>query len=70
MYKLVSKILANRMNKVLPGVIHESKSGFVPRCLIRDNVLVAYECFHYMRKKKKGKKGYLGLKLDMSKSYN
>lgn len=34
------------------------------------NILVAYECFHYLRKKKKGNEGYLGLKLDMSKAYN
>lgn len=28
------------------------------------------DTFHYMRKKKKGRKGYIGLKLDMSKAYD
>ena len=69
-YKLVSKVLANRLKKVLPEIIHESQSGFVPGRLITDNILVAYECFHYLRKKKTGRDGYLGLKLDMSKAYD
>lgn len=70
-YKVVAKVLANRLKKFLPCVIHESHSGFVPGRLITDNTLVACECFHYMRKKKKGLKGnYLSLKLDMSKAYH
>ena len=69
-YKMVSKVLANRLKFILPTIINESQSGFVPGRLITDNVLVAYECFHYLRKKQKGKKGFLGLKLDMSKAYD
>ena len=70
LFKIVSKVLANRLKRILPDVIDESQSGFVPGRLITDNVLVAYECFHYLRKKKVGKEGYLGLKLDMSKAYD
>ena len=70
LYKIISKVLANRLKRVLPNVIHESQSGFVPGRLITDNILVACECFHYLRKKKKGREGYMGLKLDMSKAYD
>ena len=69
-YKITSKVLANRIKRVLPSIINESQSGFVPGRLITDNILVAYECFHYLRKKKKGKEGFMGLKLDMSKAYD
>lgn len=69
-YKVISKTLANRMKKVLPPLINEAHSGFVPGRLITDNILVAHECFHYLRKKKKGARGDMALKLDMSKAYD
>ena len=69
-YKLVSKVLANRLKKILPQIVSDSQSAFVPSRLITDNVLVAFETLNHMHNNKLGREGAMALKLDMSKAYN
>ena len=69
-YKLCSKILANRLKIVLPQVISETHNAFVPGHLITDNVLVAFETLHHMHNQRLGRVGSMALKLDMSKAYD
>lgn len=70
LYKIVVKVLANRLQKILPVLISEEQSAFVPGRNITDNVLVAFELIHYMKRKTNGEVGDVALKLDISKAYD
>ncbi|KAL5759510.1 hypothetical protein ACOSQ2_018348 [Xanthoceras sorbifolium] len=69
-YKIIAKVLANRLKKVLPDIISPSQSAFVPGRLIFNNVVVAFEALHSLNKKKSGSLWWMALKLDMSKAYD
>jgi hypothetical protein len=69
LYKICSKVIANLLRLVLDDIISKEKYAFVLGRLITDNVLVAYESIHYL-KKKKAVTGSCALKLDMAKAYD
>ncbi|XP_024200495.1 uncharacterized protein LOC112203810 [Rosa chinensis] len=68
-YRICSKVLANRLKKILGEVISPLQSAFVPGRLISDNTLVATEVAHFLHKKRSGEE-YFSLKLDISKAYD
>ena len=67
--RIVSKVLANRLKLILPNVISNSQSAFVPNWLIIHNIVVAFKVLQRMRNKRTGKKGQMAIKLDINKAY-
>ena len=43
LYKIFSKVLANRLKKILPNIITENQNAFKKSQLISDKILVAFE---------------------------
>lgn len=69
-YKIVSKVLANRLQPFIHDLTSEQQSAFIPGRQIHDNVVVAHEVFHFLKRKKLGKKGYVAVKVDLNKAYD
>lgn len=55
LYKIVAKMLANRLNLILPDLISYYQSAFVPGWLITDNIMLAFEVMHFMKRKSQRK---------------
>ncbi|KAK8915996.1 hypothetical protein KSP39_PZI022362 [Platanthera zijinensis] len=69
MYKVVAKIIANRMKPVLQKLISEEQAAFVPARLISDNCFHAQEMVHRVHTTQ-SKSGYMVMKIDMEKAFD
>lgn len=68
-YKIITKVLTNRLKEVLGDIVGPEQSSFVPKREIVDNIAIYQEALHTMRVKK-GKVGYMILKIDLEKAYD
>jgi hypothetical protein len=68
-YKIISKIMANRLKPLLQNIISPNQSAFLQGHSIQDNSILAHEIFHSM-KKKRGSRGLMALKIDMEKAFD
>lgn len=68
-YKLVTKILVNRLKPLIPSWISPNQNSFIKGRGADINLVVASEVLHSMNKKK-GKWGWFALKIDLEKAYD
>jgi hypothetical protein len=66
-YKIITKIMANRLKRILPKLIPENQGGFVKGRQILDNIILVQEAIHTSCKKKE--KGMV-IKLDLANAFD
>ncbi|XP_030929600.1 uncharacterized protein LOC115955566 [Quercus lobata] len=69
-YKVISKIIVARIRPHLSSLISPVQTTFVPGRRGTHNVIIAQELFRTLDKKKKGRVGYMAIKLDLEKAYD
>lgn len=69
LFKVVTKVMVLRLKSLMSNLIGPAQSSFIPGRLSTDNIMVVQEAVHSM-KRKKGRKGWILLKLDLEKAYD
>ena len=65
----VAKIVANRLNQIMPILIAPTQCGFIRGRTGSNNIIIAQEIIHKMRRMKVGK-GFIAIKIDLEKAYD
>lgn len=66
-YNIIARAIMNRLKGTLDMVIDPFQSAFIPGKAITDNIIIGYECMHWLRSSN-NKQSFAALKLDMSKA--
>lgn len=68
-FKILSKVLVNRLRPLMDNIIGPFKNSFFLGRSTVDNTVLTQEIIHSMNRKR-GKKGFMVLKLDLHKAYD
>ncbi|XP_028067839.1 uncharacterized protein LOC114270505 [Camellia sinensis] len=68
-YKILSKLLVNRIRPLLNDLVSPNQSSFIPNRATHDNIIITQQLIHTLRHKK-GKYGGLVIKIDLEKVYD
>lgn len=68
MYKLITKIIVNKIKQVLPYIIGPSQASFLSDRRSSDNAIIVQEYINHFNKMK-GKNANMILKIDLKKSF-
>lgn len=55
-YKIISKVLVNRIKPFINSFVRENLSAFVSNRLITDNIIIASDIFHWLNSGNRSKK--------------
>ncbi|KAH0701659.1 hypothetical protein KY285_015937 [Solanum tuberosum] len=68
LYKIIAKVMATSMQKIMPSIICEAQAGFIPGRRICDNIILAQELVQaYIRKHISAR---CMIKIDLQKAYD
>lgn len=70
LYKILSKIMVMRLKGFMEELISQNQSAFEGGRLIQDNLSIAHEIFHALKRKNRRGRDSVALKVDMSKAYD
>lgn len=66
-YKIISKVLANRLKPILQKLIAPNQSAFLQGRLISDNIILAGELMNQIHSSRQGRKRLAALKIDYAR---